>query len=221
MPSTRKSKSTGSGKRRLEFDDDDDDHDDNKQSVVADTTSKSTTTSNAVTPMKKKKLNKRKVTDYFASPSKQPVTSIATTTPSKTLSSSSSLSLPKAALVTPMEKGSKSKVKDESLLSHPGEDNEYIPKYLNKNVDYYRKGETSLDPVTAQVFELVSKYYIIPEKFETSRTFGSKSGTSFERRVISAYATKQLQSKEETIIVEICTSCASVGHENDDCPEQI
>ena len=212
MPSTRSNNRTKPGaKRSLDFDDDKPSGSSHPEDNIVDLVSSPSTSTSTVTPSKKKKKNKRSLDDYFASPTK--ASSLSPATPSKTKTSST------AAIVTPPDT-KRSKTEPKTPQQQPGEDNDFIPTYLNKNVEYHRKGETLLDPVTEKVFQLVTKHYIIPDGFENARSFGPKSGISFEQRVVSAYANDQFKPKggnSEKVVV--CTSCAEIGHPRDDCPQ--
>jgi hypothetical protein len=97
---------------------------------------------------------------------------------------------------------------------------EYVPKYIHKNVDYRRKGQAKLSPSTLQVFQLVEEHFAIPKDIEQNRSYGPLSGSSYEERVVRAYALGKLTPKDPTDAdVAICTSCSTVGHKRDDCPD--
>jgi hypothetical protein len=115
----------------------------------------------------------------------------------------------RAAAVTPEEPP------NEKQLSR------YVPKYIHKNLDYKTRGEKDLPATTLQVYRLVREHYRIPEDFEQRRTFGPLSGTSYEERVVQAYAVGKLASKKDGAPVKICTCCAALGHKREDCPTLI
>lgn len=99
-------------------------------------------------------------------------------------------------------------------------ESEYVPKYVHKNLDYRRKGQAKLSPTTLQVFQLVEEHFDIPKDIEQNRSYGPLSGTSYEERVIRTYTLGKLTSKDPADAnVTICTSCATVGHKRDDCPD--
>ena len=219
MPNSR-SQSKAGAKRSLDFDHDNNTSAASNNSEIIDVDLSSPAA--AVTPSKKKKSNKRNLNDYFGSPAKDSATTTAVT-PSKAAATST------AAVVTPPDtKRSKQEspvAETQHQEQQPGEDNEYIPTYLNKNIEYHRRGETSLDPVTEKVFQLVAKHYVIPDGFEHARSFGPKSGVAFEQRVVTAYVNHQLKPKlldmgssSEKKATVICTCCAEIGHQRDDCP---
>ena len=195
MSSQNKGSRKQSSKRKLDFEE-------NSKDVAAQ--HRGVVDLTAGTPSKKKK---RDLNDFFGSP-------VAT----NSIRSSSA-----AAIVTPPEVITKPKLandnkeqgQDETSAVEAG----YVPVYLNKNVSFLRKGECALDPQTKKVFELVEKHYNIPDGYENDRKFGPKSGVSFEQRVITSYCNNLLKPKVDEGEVEICTSCAVLGHTRDDCPE--
>jgi hypothetical protein len=113
----------------------------------------------------------------------------------------------------------------------------YVPKYIHANVSYKVQGTAPLAPATIKAFEYIVKHYEIPSNLEQQRAYGPLSGSSFEERVIQQYDLGQLVLKsdgdhddEETkdndndssaLEHVICTCCASVGHERNDCPTLI
>jgi hypothetical protein len=114
----------------------------------------------------------------------------------------------KTAVVTPLDERKVAAV------------SEYVPKYIHKNVDYRRKGEAKLSPSTLQVFQLVEEHFDIPKDIEQNRSYGPLSGTSYEERVIRTYTLGKLTAKDSADAdIAICTSCATVGHRRDDCPD--
>jgi hypothetical protein len=97
---------------------------------------------------------------------------------------------------------------------------EWIPKYIHENVDYLSKGQAKLSPSTMQVFQWVEQRFGIPKDLEQNRSYGPLSGTSYEERVIRAHALGKLTAKDPADAdVAICTSCATVGHMREDCPD--
>lgn len=104
---------------------------------------------------------------------------------------------------------------------------EYVPTYIYKNIDYKRKGEGKIDDATRKVFQLIVKNFSIPKDLEQNRKYGPKSGMTFEEHVIRAYKLKMLEPKEESSSpeggrsIDICTHCATEGHTRDDCSQLI
>lgn len=96
---------------------------------------------------------------------------------------------------------------------------EYVPSYIHKNLDYQRKGLAThvLPPNIIKAFQLIEKYYHIPADIEQSRLYGPLSGISYEEKVIAALRLGKLRSID-TPATEICTVCAELGHQRDDCP---
>jgi hypothetical protein len=114
----------------------------------------------------------------------------------------------KAAVVTPLDERKVAAV------------SEYVPKYIHKNLDYRVKGRAKLSPSTLQVFQLVEEHFDIPKDIEQNRSYGPLSGTSYEERVIRTYTLGKLTPKDPADAnIAICTSCATVGHRRDDCPD--
>lgn len=115
--------------------------------------------------------------------------------------------------VTPEEESS-----DHNALSR------YVPEYIHKNLDYKKRGEKTLSATTSEVYRLVCEHYEIPDNFEQRRSFGPLSGTSYEERVVQAYAVGRLASSRkdgDAPAAEICTCCAALGHKRVDCPTLI
>lgn len=96
----------------------------------------------------------------------------------------------------------------------------YVPTYIHKNLSYKRQGTAPLPSNVKATFDLVQEHYEIPADFEQSRFYGPLSGTSFEERVISAYNSSLLEPKNGED-VEICSSCVTLGHKRNDCPDLI
>ncbi|CAJ1966713.1 unnamed protein product [Cylindrotheca closterium] len=97
---------------------------------------------------------------------------------------------------------------------------EYVPTYIHKNLSYHRKGKAMLDPTTQKTFDLVTRFFQVPENFEQDRRFGPIAGTCFEERMIQAYNLGMLEPiEEENASIELCSSCASEGHKSVDCPQ--
>jgi hypothetical protein len=126
----------------------------------------------------------------------------------------------KGAVVTPGEKNQKTAVVTPLDERKAAAVFEWIPKYIHENVDYRRKGQAKLSPSTLQVFQWVEERFDIPKDLEQNRSYGPLSGTSYEERVIRAHALGKLTAKDPADAdVAICTSCATVGHTRDDCPD--
>lgn len=96
---------------------------------------------------------------------------------------------------------------------------EYVPTYIHKNLEYHRKGEASdaLPSKTLKIFQLITDHYAIPRDLEQSRSYGPLSGSTYEERVISAYRLGKLKTSNTPAKI-ICTGCAEIGHERDECP---
>jgi hypothetical protein len=121
------------------------------------------------------------------------------------------------AIVTPAKKDEAKKTKKNTREQEP-----YVPTYIHKNLSYQRQGEASLTESTQTAFELVTRYFVIPEDFEQSRSYGPLSGSCFEQRVIRAHNLNLLEPRnEEYANLEICSNCATKGHKRNDCPNLI
>jgi hypothetical protein len=96
----------------------------------------------------------------------------------------------------------------------------YVPTYIHKNLSYMREGTASLPAKVKKVFQLVVENFEIADDFEQNRSYGPLSGVAHEERVISAYNLSMLQPKNGQA-VEICSSCVSMGHRRNDCPDLI
>ena len=130
---------------------------------------------------------------------------------------------------TPKAKSKKKKQNpEEAKVSATTTDEEpYVPTYIHKNVGYSSFG-TATDRLTdgqKLAFNFVVEQYHIPSDFETNRKYGPLSGTSYEERVLAAYATNGLDRREDadsTLIRKgICTFCGIVGHRRKLCPDLI
>jgi len=130
---------------------------------------------------------------------------------------------------TPKAKSKKKKQNpEEAKVSATTTDEEpYVPTYIHKNVGYSSFG-TATDRLTdgqKLAFNFVVEQYHIPSDFETNRKYGPLSGTSYEERVLAAYATNGLDPSEDadsTLIRKgICTFCGIVGHRRKLCPDLI
>ena len=118
----------------------------------------------------------------------------------------------RVAIVTPPKHDDKKEEKD---------DKPHIPVYIHKNLSYQRQGDASLTTTVRKTFELVEKHFSIPVDFEQNREFGPLSGTCYEERAIRAYNLGLLKPLDEDSTVEICSSCASLGHKRAECPKLI
>ena len=130
---------------------------------------------------------------------------------------------------TPKAKSKKKKQKlEEAKVSATTTDEEpYVPTYIHKNVGYSSFG-TATDRLTdgqKLAFNFVVEQYHIPSDFETNRKYGPLSGTSYEERVLAAYATNGLDPSEDADSTQIrkgiCTFCGIVGHRRKLCPDLI
>mmetsp|Transcript_26783 Transcript_26783/g.39622 ORF Transcript_26783/g.39622 Transcript_26783/m.39622 type:complete len:165 (-) Transcript_26783:152-646(-) len=141
--------------------------------------------------------NRKRPLDAFLSPKKKSGKEDAFSTPSK-----------KTQLVA--DKRSK-------------KDEEYIPKYVYKNIDYKCKGQGKIDETVQQVFQLIEKHFRIPSDLEQNRKFGPKSGITFEEHAIRAYKLNMLEPRKSSDdqCIDICTHCAKEGHKRDECPELV
>jgi hypothetical protein len=184
-----RSKSNAASKRRLEFVDESDD-DSGKQPTTASGRDDTPEQSAPTT------TRKRGMEAFLSSPgAKKKKTAVVTP----------------LAVETPL---------DERKAAAAAAESEYVPKYIHKNVDYRRKGQAKLSPSTLQVFQLVEEHFDIPKDIEQNRSYGPLSGTSYEERVIRAYTLGKLTPKDSADAdIAICTSCATVGHTRDDCPD--
>ena len=127
---------------------------------------------------------------------------------------------------TPKKKSKKKKADAEAAaISTSTTEEPYVPTYIHKNVGYARFG-TALDRLSdgqKLAFAFVADKYHIPADFETNRKFGPLSGSSYEERVLAAYATDGLAPSEgadlDVIRKGICTFCGELGHKKKSCPE--
>ena len=69
--------------------------------------------------------------------------------------------------------------------------------------------------------DIVDEHFSIPKGFEQNREYGPLSGTCYEERAIRAYNLGLLKPVDQTSTVEICSSCASLGHKRVECPELV
>lgn len=93
----------------------------------------------------------------------------------------------------------------------------YVPSYIHKNVEYISMAKMSnLSPVQTRVLEWISEQYELPKDLEQNRKYGPLSGSSYADRVISAYRLGSLKRANDGIS-EICTACANLGHDRDNC----
>ena len=122
------------------------------------------------------------------------------------------------------KKKSKKKKKVEAKAAVATTEEPYVPTYIHKNVGYQRFGTATdrLSDGQKLAFAFVVENYDIPADFETNRKYGPLSGTSYEERVLAAYATKGLTPSEDadSILVRkgICTFCGELGHKKKLCP---
>lgn len=196
MPETQ-TRRTAAAKRRLDFSDDDNHNDDAKKRKVVATTTKEEAPAVVVGTPEKKKRSRRNddsgdIASYFSSPGPKTRRTSAT-----------------AALITPEPKA---KAKTKTTTSR------HVPIYIHKNLNYQRCGEATLGENRLAVFRMVEEHCGIPEDFENDRSYGPLSGTCFEERAIEAYDKGLLTPFSG---VTICTSCGSLGHGRDECPELI
>jgi hypothetical protein len=95
----------------------------------------------------------------------------------------------------------------------------YVPTYIYNNVEYVRKGQlTNLSPLHAKLLEWIAEHYEIPKDLERNRKYGPLSGSSYSDRVITAYRLGSLEKIDNDDTTIICTGCANLGHDRDNCP---
>ena len=106
----------------------------------------------------------------------------------------------------------------------------YVPHYIHKNLEYKRESSSSsqtnkeqhLDSVTRKVYAWIQENCTIPDDFETNRAYGPWSGSCHEERVLRAYRLGLLTTtKTNSNDAVMCTSCATVGHSQNQCPALI
>ena len=126
---------------------------------------------------------------------------------------------------TPKKKSKKKKQKVDAKAAVSTTEEPYVPTYIHKNVGYARFG-TALDRLSdgqKLAFAFVVDKFEIPADFETNRKYGPLSGTSYEERVLAAYATNGLTPSKDAdpdvIRKGICTFCGELGHKKKLCPE--
>jgi hypothetical protein len=118
-----------------------------------------------------------------------------------------------ASIVTPADSARK-----EAPKAPNDTRDEYVPIYIHKNLEYARKGQSAnLSPQRLKVLQWIQEYYEIPKDIEQDRAYGPLSGSSYEDRVIAAYRLGKLTAAGAVATV-ICTACAELGHERDQCP---
>lgn len=155
-----------------------------------------------------KPKRKRSVPPATAAPSKK-TRDIGTyfSTPSKTKTS---------AVVTP-EKESILEAKESTVQAMPPSQPVHVPKYIHKNVGYQREGDRNLSALNMKIFGWIKECCVIPNDFESNRSFGPLSGSCYEERVIRAYRLGKLSARAGVDDV-MCTACGVIGHSQDECP---
>jgi hypothetical protein len=94
----------------------------------------------------------------------------------------------------------------------------YVPSYIHENVQYISKAHmSSLSPIEARVYDWIMEQYEIPKDLEQNRKYGPLSGSTYADRVNSAYRLGSLKRANDDTS-QICTVCASLGHDRDHCP---
>ena len=96
---------------------------------------------------------------------------------------------------------------------------DFVPRYIHKNVGYHLEGQSALSDEMRAVYNKIVATHIIPADLESSRTFGPKSGSCYEARVVQAYSLGRLEPLDDN--VKICTACAATGHKRAQCPTLI
>ncbi len=194
MPKYERSNNKTSAKRRLDFDDDSGKDNDNPVVVLDDVEppKKKLKEPPSVIPATPERKRRRRETKQGISTYFSPV----------------KLDAKKATVVVTPEKKEEPETREEPA---------HVPIYIHKNLNYQRRGQASLSDKRKRVFELVEEHCLIPPDFENNRKYGPLSGTCFEERAIDAYEKGLLNQSG----VQICTYCATVGHEQDECEELI
>ena len=125
----------------------------------------------------------------------------------------------KAKVIVTPEVSSKTRANSDSSTPATLAD-EYVPTYLHKNLEYQRQGQKrGLPKSKIDAFGLVLEHFRIPEDLEQAQSkYGPLSGSSYEERVLQAYSLGKLKPKTDGVMMMICTACANVGHERDECP---
>jgi len=136
--------------------------------------------------------------------------------PSPTTTPPSSSTPPKKRQRASFQSPQRKSKKTATVVTPEAKEEEYVPKYIHKNVHYLRKNQGKLPKHTRQTYDLVCEHYEIPTNFEQSHSYGPLSGTTYEERVVQEYVLGKLNAKDDA--VEICTCCATLGHMRDDCP---
>lgn len=173
------------------------------------TTNQTSSSANVVLETPRKARKQQKVNHDFFSPKGKPVV-----TPDKAEEDDDEVQV----VSPPLKKTRLSERYD--LQKEEKKEDAYVPTYIHKNLSYKRQGVASLPPKVQKTFELVVENFNVPDDFEQNRSFGPLSGTSYEERVITAYNLSQLEPKEGGY-VEICSSCATIGHKRNDCPDLV
>jgi len=104
----------------------------------------------------------------------------------------------------------------------------YKPVNIWENVGYTPKENSDFNDLSnpeKKAFNLINKYYLIDDSFETNNRFGPSGGITFHQRVFSAYQSGLLDQhgctrdeyKGKTISIYL--ECGSEGHKRNDCEE--
>lgn len=113
-----------------------------------------------------------------------------------------------AKVVTPEEE---KKQDDDTVTST------FVPKYIHKNLLYYCQGDTKMDPINQQAYQHVVESHHVPTDLEQSRSYGPKAGSTYEDRVLTAYALGRLKPRDDYEgETRICLACAKKGHKRDE-----
>lgn len=175
------------------------------------------------------KKRKRRVggIESFMSPAKSSRKNPPPTSPAKTTTMTTpttkvdDASSSVAAIVTPADDVGASTKRTTTTQT-----DEYVPRYIHKNLSYRRRGESDhLSDVQLECFRRILDHYLIPEDLERNRTrYGPLSGSTYEELVIEQYGLGRLRARDATEPgrrVMICTACAATGHKRTTCPTLI
>mmetsp|Transcript_12627 Transcript_12627/g.23420 ORF Transcript_12627/g.23420 Transcript_12627/m.23420 type:complete len:235 (+) Transcript_12627:380-1084(+) len=80
------------------------------------------------------------------------------------------------------------------------------------------------NPNHCAAFQFVHDNYVIPENFDNSVRYGSRSGVCHEERVLSAFESGLLSLKADSRVhsdVKFCRECAAQGHFGYECPTKL
>lgn len=97
---------------------------------------------------------------------------------------------------------------------------QHIPVYIHRNVGYKAKGtedsEAGLAFGQKKALGVITQKCVIPQDFESSRSYGPLSGVSWGQRVLSCFQAGIIKSKGGRELV-LCISCGNEGHFKKEC----